>query len=60
MRIVETVDREFAVKLHRAIEENDGYCPCRSDRAPDTKCLCREFREMEQGACRCGLYIKLK
>lgn len=39
--------------------ENGGYCPCRLDQTPDTKCMCKEFREQtEPGTCHCGLYIK--
>ncbi len=26
----------------------------------DTKCMCKEFREMDEGMCHCGLYIKTK
>lgn len=29
-------------------------------RSEDTKCMCKEFREMEEGTCHCGLYIKIK
>lgn len=36
------------------------YCPCRIDHTPDTKCMCKEFRDMEEGTCHCGLYIKTK
>lgn len=43
-----------------ALKENNGYCPCSLERTPDTKCMCREFREIEEGICHCGLYIKRK
>ena len=51
------------VKLQKIIldklKENDGYCPCRIEQTPDTKCMCKEFREQTNtGTCRCGLYIK--
>ena len=51
------------VKLQKIIldklKENDGYCPCRIERTPDTKCMCKEFREQTNtGTCHCGLYIK--
>ena len=51
------------VKLQKIIldklKQNDGYCPCRIEQTPDTKCMCKEFREQTNtGTCHCGLYIK--
>lgn len=51
------------VKLQKIIldklKENDGYCPCRIEQTPDTKCMCKDFREQTNtGTCHCGLYIK--
>lgn len=50
-----------AIKL--ALEQNDGYCPCRLEKTPDTKCMCKEFRDQIKdenftGECHCGLYVK--
>ena len=36
------------------------YCPCSLVRDDDTVCMCKEFREMEEGICHCQLYIKTK
>ena len=36
------------------------YCPCSLVRNDDTVCMCKEFREMEEGTCHCQLYIKTK
>lgn len=36
------------------------YCPCSLVRDEDTVCMCKEFREMEEGICHCQLYIKTK
>lgn len=40
---------------------NCDYCPCRISKTPDTKCKCKEFRDMiergETGMCHCGLFI---
>lgn len=45
--------------LEAAIEENDRYCICTVEKNEDTKCMCKEFREMnENGICHCGLYKK--
>lgn len=53
-------DKELVAKVRAALKENDGYCPCRLDKTPDTLCMCKEFREMESGECCCGLYWKEK
>ena len=53
-------DKEFVAKLREQIRINEGYCPCGVARTPDTKCMCKEFRDMEEGTCHCGLYIKTK
>ena len=45
--------------IKKAIKENDGYCVCAVEKTPDTKCMCKDFREMEEdGLCHCGLYQK--
>lgn len=44
----------------QAVKDNDNYCPCRRQKTPDTKCMCKEFKEMEEGICHCGLYKKTK
>lgn len=51
-------DEELVAEIRRALNENDGYCPCRIEKTADTKCMCKEFREQENGECHCGLYIK--
>lgn len=40
------------------LKARDGYCPCMIEKNEDTKCMCKQFREMESGMCHCGLYIK--
>lgn len=59
-KIIRNPDKEFADEVMRAINENDGYCPCRSEKTPDTKCMCKEFREQAEGMCHCGMFIKVK
>lgn len=51
-------NKEFVHEMRRQIKDNDGYCPCSILKTPDTKCMCREFREMKSGTCHCGLYTK--
>lgn len=53
-------DKELVDKIRMALKENGGYCPCSIIRNDDTKCMCKEFREMEEGTCHCGLYIKTR
>jgi len=50
---------EQVAEFRKAIKDNDGYCPCEDEHVPDTKCMCRNFREQgEEGNCHCGLYDK--
>lgn len=58
MIIKQNPDKKYANEIRRALRENNGYCPCSLERTEDTKCMCKEFREMESGMCHCGLYIK--
>ncbi len=51
-------DKELVEEIKTKLKENGGYCPCRLERTPDTKCMCKEFREQESGDCHCGLFIK--
>lgn len=46
--------------IRTALKENNGYCPCKIETTPDTKCMCKEFREQTVGYCHCGLYYKTK
>jgi len=53
-------DKEFVKEIRKKIKQNDGYCPCRIIKNEDTKCICKEFLEQEEGECHCGLYYKIK
>lgn len=55
-----TDNLELAEEIRLQLKANDGYCPCSVLKNKDTKCLCKEFREMEEGTCHCGLYVKTK
>ena len=50
-----TVDNSVA----DLVKQNDGYCPCMIERTPDTKCMCKDFREQAEGLCHCGRYRKV-
>lgn len=60
MRIELNPDKEFVKAFREKLKANDGYCPCRVVKTPETKCMCKEFKDAEEGECHCGLYIKLK
>ena len=53
-------DKELVEEIRHKLKENDGYCPCRIEKNDDTKCMCKEFREQEDGECHCGLFVKTK
>ena len=59
MRIMTNPDKEFVKEIKAQLKANNNYCPCRLQKTPDTKCMCKEFREQESGMCHCGLYIKI-
>lgn len=56
--MIRKIETSQAHEIEKALKENQGYCPCRIYRNPDTKCMCKEFREQEKGVCHCGLFIK--
>lgn len=58
MKIRLSSDAELVSEVKKKLKENGGYCPCRLEKNEDTKCICREFRDMSEGECHCGLYIK--
>ena len=51
--------REIDPGFKQAVIDNDGYCPCMVQKTPDTKCMCKEFRDQKTpGPCHCGRYEK--
>lgn len=59
LKVVVSSDTEKVNAIRKALKENDGYCPCELQRTPDTKCMCKAFREQTTpGPCHCGLYVK--
>ena len=59
MQIRVNSDKELVKSIRQKLKDNDGYCPCRLTRTPETKCMCKEFVEQTtSGECHCGLYIK--
>lgn len=61
MRVKTNPDKEFVKEIKDKLKQNGGYCPCRLTKNKDTRCMCKEFRDMiangKAGMCHCGLYI---
>lgn len=60
MKIKVTNNVELRDKIRQALKENQNYCPCKLEKIPENKCMCKEFLEQESGPCHCGLYVKEK
>lgn len=60
MKIRVSDNKELVEEVRAQLKENGGYCPCKIEKTPDTKCMCKEFMDMEEGECHCGLYVKVK
>ncbi|MGO5076711.1 ferredoxin thioredoxin reductase catalytic beta chain [Oscillospiraceae bacterium LCP25S3_E10] len=56
-------NKELVAKIKDGLKQKGGYCPCRLERTPENKCMCKEFREQIKdpnftGYCHCMLYYK--
>lgn len=65
MKIIINPNKDIVAEVDRQLEENlkeygHRYCPCSLIHNEDTICMCKEFREQEEGMCHCGKYIKIK
>lgn len=61
LKVVVSENKEVVAAIREGLKKNDGYCPCEFDKTPDTKCMCKNFREMDtEGYCHCGLYKKVR
>lgn len=59
MNVKVNEDKELVEEIIKLIKENDGYCCCALEKTPDTKCMCKEFREQsDPGYCNCMRYYK--
>lgn len=60
IKITINPDKEHVKKIIKALKDNNGYCPCAIIKSEDTKCMCKDFRDMiknnETGDCHCDLY----
>ncbi len=65
MKIVLNEDKEIVKLIQDGLKARGGYCPCRVEKTPENKCMCKEFRdqiadENFYGYCHCRLYKKIK
>ena len=64
MKVILNPNTEIVEEIRQKLKDNNGYCPCRIQKIDDTKCMCKEFRDMiangVEGECHCGLYISVK
>ncbi len=65
MKIVLNENKEIVKAVQEGLKRTGGYCPCRTERTEDYKCMCKEFRdqikdESFEGYCHCLLYKKIK
>ena len=65
MKIRFNEDKEIVRQVQEGLKAKGGYCPCRLEKRPDTKCICKEFRDQIadptfEGYCHCMLYYKEK
>lgn len=54
MKIEKTEKYEEVTK---AVEANNGYCPCLVFKNEDSKCMCKEFRTVAQQLPKGDVYI---
>ena len=63
MKITLNPDENIVKTVKEGLARTGGYCPCRLERTPETKCMCQEFRDhikdpTFEGFCHCLLYYK--
>ena len=60
---VNTEEPELVAEILEQIKSNGGYCPCKVIHDENTKCMCKEFKDILNSTnepiydtCACGLY----
>ena len=65
VQIKQTEDKELLDEILKQLKENDNYCPCSLYRTPDTRCMCKSFRDVINNnklgvfECACGRYTAI-
>lgn len=65
MKVRENENKEVVARIREGLKAKGGYCPCRVERTPENKCMCKEFKEQIadpdfEGYCHCMLFYKEK
>lgn len=65
MKISYNPNEAIVEAVKEGLIQTGGYCPCRLERTPENKCMCKEFRDQIadpnfEGFCHCMLYYKSK
>ena len=65
MKIKVNEDVKIVEMIRDGLKKSGGYCPCRTERIEDNKCMCQEFKDQIadpdfEGYCHCMLYYKEK
>lgn len=61
LKMIKNPNEKIYNDVTEAVVENDNYCPCKTEKTPETKCPCKEFREQDtEGYCHCERFIKVK
>lgn len=65
MKVRLNSDPKVVQSIREGLQRTGGYCPCRLQRTPENKCMCKEFKEQIadpnfEGYCHCRLYYKEK
>jgi hypothetical protein len=45
MKVTINPDKDIVEEIRSAIRECEGHCPCALEWTPDTKCMCKKFRD---------------
>lgn len=61
MKVEITKDIALRNEIKQGLKDNGGFCPCVIEQTPETKCMCKDFREnVAVGEyCHCGLFRKI-
>jgi hypothetical protein len=61
LKIIHNHDTYLYNDINQRVKLNDCYCICSILKNKDTRCTCKEFKEMKLiGACNCGRFLKYK
>ena len=63
MKITLNPNEAVVKAVKEGLKKTGGYCPCRTQRTEEFKCMCKEFKEQiadpgYEGFCHCFLYYK--